>query len=297
MVKEFAETVRKEVSKRAGFDVGLKEIAKNNGVSLHGLVMKCEEYNLSPTIYVEPYLEMYASGTSVEKIADWIMEAYQNSARSVNLDMGFFRDYERVRKDIYCKTVSTKLNKDQLLHVPHVDFLDLSIVFFYRLVHKELGEASIQINYEHMDMWGCTTEKLFSEAMENTVRREPYIMTDLGDFFRTYKKVPWDDVGNGLWVLTNKSMYYGATCLFYPGVLEETAGLFGEDFYIIPCSVHETLLLPQSIVDDGDVLKYMVYEVNRCCLDPEEILSDSVYYYDRAKRKITILAGHLASAV
>ena len=42
--------------------------------------------------------------------------------------------------------------------------------------------------------------------------------------------------------------------------------------------------------DAGDIreLSYMVKETNRTVVDPEEVLSDHVYYYDRREDKIRI---------
>ena len=52
------------------------------------------------------------------------------------------------------------------------------------------------------------------------------------------------------------------------------------DFFILPSSIHEVLL----VKDDGNVnfteLKNMVEEVNATQVAPEEKLTDSVYHYD-----------------
>ena len=44
-------------------------------------------------------------------------------------------------------------------------------------------------------------------------------------------------------------MFWGAAALFYPGVMDRLREMLG-DFYVIPSSVHELLLLP--ITADAD---------------------------------------------
>ena len=82
-------------------------------------------------------------------------------------------------------------------------------------------------------------------------------------------------------VLTNSGSIYGAAAVLYPDVLEQIGERMEENFFILPSSVHETILLP----DDGNYrlseLKEMVWEINRTELMEEDWLSDTVYYYDQ----------------
>ena len=65
----------------------------------------------------------------------------------------------------------------------------------------------------------------------------------------------------------------------------------GKNFYILPSSVHEVILLPEDKVSSSENLLTMVMEVNRTQLAPEEVLSDAVYYYDRKSGEISIYDG------
>ena len=94
--------------------------------------------------------------------------------------------------------------------------------------------------------------------------------------------------GIPLLVLTNSRRYLGAACILYRGVLERFAKKLGENLYILPSSVHEVILLPETKVNSSKNLLRMVMEVNRTQLAPEEVLSDTVYYYDRKSGKISI---------
>ena len=83
-----------------------------------------------------------------------------------------------------------------------------------------------------------------------------------------------------LYVLTNKARLYGASCILYPNLLDSIADKLTCDFYLIPSSIHEVILVPESGTEDTN-LNDMVAEVNHTQVDPKEVLADHVYYYDR----------------
>ena len=74
--------------------------------------------------------------------------------------------------------------------------------------------------------------------------------------------------------------------MLYPGVLKEMADRIGGDFFIIPSSVHEVILLPDTDKGLNEALKQLIWEVNRTKVAPEEVLSDALYRYDRANGRV-----------
>lgn len=55
---------------------------------------------------------------------------------------------------------------------------------------------------------------------------------------------------------------------------------FQGDFFILPSSTHETLVIPDNGTFDYRVLEDMVQTINENEVAPEERLSDHVYHYD-----------------
>ncbi len=88
-------------------------------------------------------------------------------------------------------------------------------------------------------------------------------------------------------ILSNQKKCNGAACILYPGVLEELAGKRG-NLFIIPSSIHETILLPDDETILAGDLKKMIHEVNTTQVSPDEVLSDSLYYYDAVKKEIVM---------
>lgn len=62
------------------------------------------------------------------------------------------------------------------------------------------------------------------------------------------------------------------------------------DFYILPSSIHEVLLVPVSYFQEMERLKDMVISINQTDLSQDEILSNSIYLYSLEKRSISLVA-------
>lgn len=89
-----------------------------------------------------------------------------------------------------------------------------------------------------------------------------------------------------MYVLSNDRNYFGAVCLLYHGLLKKYSDQFQSDFFILPSSIHEVILVPTLDSEGSEEFSRMVREVNRSSLLPEEILSDHAYYYSRADDRI-----------
>ena len=83
-----------------------------------------------------------------------------------------------------------------------------------------------------------------------------------------------------MFVATVPDKVAGAGVIAYQNFMDEAAERVGGDFFILPSSTHEVLL----VKDDGEAnfrdLKAMVEEVNATQVALEEKLTDSVYHYD-----------------
>ena len=89
-----------------------------------------------------------------------------------------------------------------------------------------------------------------------------------------------------MYVLTNTSGSLGAAALFYPDVKEKAAELLGSDYYILPSSVHEVILVPDSAGINAKELCDMVKQANRTVVEEQDILSDNVYHYSKDERRL-----------
>ena len=84
-----------------------------------------------------------------------------------------------------------------------------------------------------------------------------------------------------MFVLTNTKGMFGAVAMTCDVELECFAKRIGKGFYILPSSVHEVILVPENKEFCVEYFASMVREINETQMDPTEILSDSIYFYDK----------------
>ena len=84
-----------------------------------------------------------------------------------------------------------------------------------------------------------------------------------------------------MYVLTNTYRSYGASCMLYDGLMRKLALRMNTDFYIIPSSVHELILIPVAEEITRDDLDDMIKSINSTEISKEEVLSDTSYIYTR----------------
>ena len=61
---------------------------------------------------------------------------------------------------------------------------------------------------------------------------------------------------------------------------------FGDDYYLIPSSIHEVILIQKRDLGDVSELNNMIREVNLTQLSHDEILSNHYYTYVRKEEAL-----------
>ena len=85
---------------------------------------------------------------------------------------------------------------------------------------------------------------------------------------------------NSMYVLTNDQKLNGATSVLDEKLMDKVAETVGGNFYILPSSTHEVIIVPMTVGMEIKELEDMVKEVNKTQVMPQERLSDYVYTYD-----------------
>lgn len=300
-IDEFAKKVCGAVEKELGreYTVELKEIRKNNGVLLHGMMILSKSRNVAPTIYLDSFWEAYESGVSLAAVVRRLMAIYQDDTPKSSVDVDFFRSFDAVRDRICYRLIGRKGNEELLERIPHIEFLDLAVCFYYAYCSRELGEGIIVIQDSHVKMWDTCTAKLLGLAQCNTPRLFPCECSTMEDVLRELtgrepcggKISPGEPGACGvpMRVLSNTKRLHGAASILYQGVLERIAEAEKSSLYIIPSSIHEVILLTDGGGSSAESLRGMIAEVNSTQVAPEEVLSDSLYRYDFKGKRIEIV--------
>ncbi len=294
----FLEHVRETVQKRRGENsrVWIAPALKNNQECMDMLTILDGDANVAPAIYMEPYYQQYLAGETIEKISERILQYHSTHAKETNYDISFYRDFEKVRDRIVCRLVNYEKNQELLKRVPHRRFLDLAVIYYYLLDDDTFGKAEILVKNEHMQAWDSDPEELDDVAVSNTARLLPYECIFIADLLREaagmefiQEDMPEEVPQVSMYVLTNTARNFGAAVILYDTVLEALSEQFGNDFYLLPSSVHECMLIPLEDHLDAKMLRQMVCEINEECVAEDEVLGDSVYLYSRRERALSII--------
>lgn len=287
---EFVDKVRETVKdylpeKFADAEISIEQFQKLNASYL-GLQVKREGQTVVPNINLEArFAEYQGKGLSLEAAMRTIAEQVQMTP---NLHTEWLKDYSQVKEHLFIRVNDAKQSEDFLRMSPHKEVDGLAISYHIAFEGLHGVEASTPVSYKMMEMYGVTAEQLHADALESSQRLYPVRFSSLAEVMQRMIGIEPDMAadmmppveGPQLMVLTNAQGFGGASALFYPGQLEAIAEQVGSDFFVLPSSVHETLILADDGSADLDSLQFMVREINQSEVAPEDRLSDFVYHYD-----------------
>lgn len=277
----------------ANVEISPVQVQKNNGLVLDGLVVKSEDTNIAPNIYLNGFFMEYQNGGELSRIMDEIADvaiANQGPKEFENIGRDF-QNYEFIKDKVIMVAVNAKENEEMLKDVPHAIGADLAIIYKVMLGESDGGYGTVTIHNDHMKFWGATQEQLHELALVNTPELLPARVQDMRDVMvdmfgmsdapeEAGEAFPDEVYGDSMFVVSNSAKINGASVMFYPNnVLGRLADKLGDDLYILPSSIHETIAI-RATGADPDALAEMVKEVNDTQVAKEERLSYHVYHFD-----------------
>lgn len=286
------ETFLKEISEgleqRTGFAVEVREVLKNNGIRLHGLILE-DGKAVRPTIYAEGLFKAWRDqGIGMEQIISKAIELLQTENSEVSMDVEEYSNFEKIRRRVFYKLICYQKNQALLKTVPYMRFLDLAKVFVVDTSVENSGQATILIRWDHVNLWGIDLDELNLVAEENTERMFPAMTLRMSDVIGALDPdLEWTDGLNNMFVITNEKKMFGASVLNYARFFRKFADNIGwKNLIILPSSVHELIVAP----DDGRAkdLEPMVKEINETVVSADDVLSDSVYLYRYEEDRIEV---------
>lgn len=282
--------MREKLGKEA--QVKLHQITKNNSVVLDALSVSEAGSSVAPTIYLNDFYQEYLDGAALPELVEKMEALYRKCRLDVPLDTSFYGDYEKVKDRLACRLISRGKNEELLKRIPYLPFLDLAVVVYYSFEDANLGAGTILVYESHRRTWEVSKEELFEWARENTLRIAPeefMSMRGILQKYRTEEKEEEEEDGlEPMYVLTNRGSYFGASCILFDSVLQKIAAELGEDYWVLPSSIHECIIVPASLEMQREELQQMVREINRSEVAPEDFLSDEVYFYQQEIHKLSM---------
>ena len=289
---EFVEKVREGLSDKLkpSYEIVLKKVAKNNNVYRYGLSVFPKENNetdkVSRIVYLEDFYHEYQENQkyNLESIVEELYSIF------LNFDMPEFNetDYTNINKvkdRIIFELVNYKMNEERLSNRPFIKVMDLAIIFAF--VATDLGRdfGVIHITNEMANNFGLTKDEIWDIAKKNTPKLLEADIVPMSSF------VPDESVdaeADEMYILCNKKKAGGAGVLLYDRILENLSSKLESDLYILPSSVHETIIIRADKDKNISDLQDMVKNINNTVVSTEDILSDKVYHYIRSNKELKI---------
>lgn len=299
---EFCETVKAMIMvKYPDAKVTVIEIQKEGGLLLHGILIKPEGVNVSPTIYLESFYKAYENGElSLSEAVEKIAEAYEANKVPESFDISWIMNWESAKEKVTVKLVNKEANKALLEKVPHLNYLDEMAVIYKILLPtgempNEDGIATITISNEMLSSYGINLATLQEAALKNTEKKLPMQLMSMFDTIAEMRgkkiaksmlpEIPSD--GPQMLVLSNIEKINGASVILYPGLLKKIGEKYG-NFVLLPSSIHEVLIVTNTSKAEMPNFNNMVKDVNRTSVAPNEVLANRAYYYDSKANELQI---------
>ena len=252
-----------------------------------GMTVRREEQAVVPNINLNQQYEQYmVNGEELDQVFRRIAEQVQLHPE---LETDWLRDYEKVKDRLFIRVSNEKENEEFLSNVPHQTVDGLAVTYHVAIDGIHGVNASTAVTNDMLEMYGVSKSQLHQDALDNAREMLPArytsmaammmgIASDMGmDTDMMQESPPGMPM---LMVLTNDTGAYGAAALFYPNKLDEISSGMRSDFFVLPSSVHEVLILPDDGRTDYRDLQMMVQTINASEVAPADRLSDHVYHYD-----------------
>lgn len=282
--QQFVTEVKEKVKDILGDSLKVETITtlKNNGTERIGLSITDSAVNISPTIYLEEFYQYYNCMTSIDHIAHEVISLYHEIQLDHDIDINHIQDFSLAKHSIGYKLINSYLNGTLLEKIPHKDYLEYSIVFVLFIESEPYNQGAILINNDMLRMWETDVEEIYEIAHHNMPTLFPFSLVPMHDMVCELLDDADSDFleDSPLYILTNEHRMFGASTFLYTEALPYVAEILKESFYIIPSSIHELIIVPESISPNLEDLDHMIAEVNASQILPEERLGECAYYYD-----------------
>ena len=298
--EEFYRTVYDETVSRLSDCYKKDEIVLRKQTEMGRTVMMLmfikEGSPFSPSFNLDEYYEEYLIMMPQEEYISEIEKVGRHHVtdleryRSLNLDR-----FENVIDKISIRLSALKNEEpDTLLHT--IKFDHFIAEFRINLNSDDRESYCPPVFEKQFRDWFITDEILLNAAYMNQMKEgiilSPLDEAKISDGFQL-KKNYWIDPpaqeearAAGLLVLTNPAGSFGASLILNQAVLQRIYWILGVNYYILPSSVHEVMILADNGNYDAEKISDLVRRVNESEVLAMDVLADEVFFYDAAKDRM-----------
>lgn len=193
-----------------------------------------------------------------------------------------------------CDMILVKLKNRKMLYSNEARFHvtgDIYATFCVQVDYDSQEHAAfVRITDEMVEHYGVDIKRVYECAIRNTEKRFPAKLQLVKDFFEEneFENCEAEPVAKDSYIISgydvHEKMAPTAVAILYQGVLEDIRNEIGNDYYLIPTSVYEWMIVDAEKYN-SDGMNVMVNENNKT-LPEDLVLSDYCYRYDSETKKI-----------
>ena len=283
--EQFVEDVKEKLYEQGTeVDITVNTVNKLNE-SYEAMTVKPEGSNIGVNIGIDKFYGATQDGISYDDVVDKAVKAISDGfLNQPQIDVASLTDYDQMKDKLVMEVVSAETNKEMLENVPHQNIEDMAVVYRFVLNSDDEGRASILATNQMIENMGVTPEQLHADALENAPRIKPAEIKGMGEVLAEMMGVeqaemmglyPVRPEDEQIFVASVPDKVHGAGVLAYQDFMDQAAERAGGDFYILPSSIHEILIVPDNGKMGLSDLENMVKEINATQVAPADKLTDN----------------------
>ena len=267
-------------------------IEKVGGASYEAITATVKGSRIGMNMNIETLFRAIENGTSFEDVANGAINCVEECrVYRPEIPYGNIGSYDWIKRRLLLELVPYYDNWQSINKVPHKTCGDMYLICRAQLDEDEEKRVTLVITNEMLGMYGITEEQLFDDAFtyapQNALpefENMADVMMELARSGEVPEEYQPDDMV--IWVATVESKERGAAVIFYPNFLNHVGQMLGEDFVIIPSSIHECLVIPKRYMSGPRDVEDLIRMVNETEVPEGEELSRKAYLYDVENRVI-----------
>lgn len=285
---EFKEAIKDYFSKR--MDHAEIQLTTNDTVNqkIDYLTIREKDATVSPNLRLsdsyKQYLDCKCEEESFfETVYEQMVNAVAKDRISLkNLD-NLFRDKDACMERVIMELINEKGNEELLQKVVSRDFCNLKIIYRLVVANDEDSMMSMIVTKSGMDYMHMSESELYDAALKNTKSFMKPRMIRMRAFGMC---APMDN--EAYCVMGNNSAKNCSALIADPEYLQEIAEMIGTDYYIVPLSIEEFVVVPEAYCD-VDIQKDTLKGTNEASKEDKLFLSNDLYFYGSGTKELSVV--------
>lgn len=267
-----------------------EQVIHKNNRNLHGIIVRAPGNRIAPVFYYEDFYDAYRSGTSIEECIGKMVTFVSKNKFPNNALSDVFTCWDKVKDKLIVKLMNFDKNKKDILQKPYMLIGDMVAVVQIFVNDPTIGNGCVTVDDSLLEIWSVDREVVFKHAFENMngFRIKAINLLDL-EFDEEMK----NNEEPNIYVISYDAPFPGAAVLLRTDYLQDFAQTKEMDFFVLPVSVHEILLIEKRPQIGQEHLFAMMQAINSDKALSDNMLSERIFTLDRTEKTLrNITDGH-----